>query len=179
MDIQKNIYQKMLPIAFLLITINTHAMTNHITKIEVLGKTPNQLYDFMFDLDKVKYISWHPKEHKDFRIVKETPELIGSVFFYHEQMDKLTVKYNWEVVELVKNHKIVMKAQYFIPVFLTLTLDETPNGTLVTHDLQIGNKQKKGIFDFFIRHFVFTHSKQATLTRHANEEFKNLESLIK
>ena len=154
-------------------------MTNHITKIEVLGKTPKQIYDFMFVLDKAKYISWHPKEHKDFRIVKETEGIIGSVFFYHEQMDNLTVKYNWEVMELVENHKIVMKAHFFIPVFLTLILDETPNGTRVIHDLQIGNARKSGVLDFFIRHFVFTKSKQATLTRHANEEFKNLESLIK
>ncbi len=149
-------------------------MTNHITKIEVLGKTPNQLYDFMFGLDKAQYIRWHPKEHKDFRIVKETEGIIGSVFFYHEQIDNITVKYNWEVIELVENHKIVMKAHYFIPIFLILILDKTLNGTLVTHDLQIG---KGKILDFFIRNFIFTKTKQMSLTRHAHEEFKNLEKL--
>lgn len=46
----KNIYQKVLFIVFLLTVSNIDAMTNHITKIEVLGKKPNQIYDFMLGL---------------------------------------------------------------------------------------------------------------------------------
>jgi hypothetical protein len=153
-------------------------MTNHFTEIEILGKEPKQIYDFMFSLDKAKYISWHPTEHIDYRIVKETKDILGSVFFFHEKMDNVTVKYNWELIELVENHKIVMKAQYFIPIYLILIFDKTPNGTLVTHDLQIGKELESGVFDFFIRNFIFTKSKQYALTRHANEEFKNLEQLL-
>ncbi len=179
MAFQKNIYQKMLPIVFLFAVLNLDAMTNHITKIEVLGKKLYQIYEFMFGLNKEKYISWHPTEHKDFRIVKETKDTLGSVFFFHEKMDKLTVKYNWEVFELATNHKIVMKAQYFIPLYLILTFDETPNGTLVTHELQIGFKKKiTGLTDWFLLKFIFTKGKQQSNHRHANEEFKNLENLI-
>ncbi|MFM2268668.1 MAG: hypothetical protein RL757_2109 [Bacteroidota bacterium] len=180
MAIQKNIYQKMLPIVFLLATLNVHSMTNYVTKIEVLGKKPQQIYDFMFSLDKAKYIAWHPTEHKDFKIIKQTKDTLGSVFFFSEKMDKLKVKYNWEVVQLVQNHKIVMKAQYFIPLYLSLTFDETPNGTLVTHELSIGFKKKiTGLTDWFISTFVFGKNKQQSNRRHANEEFKNLENLIK
>jgi hypothetical protein len=168
----------MLPLAFLLASMNANAMTNQVTKVAVLGKTPSQIYDFMFGLDKEKYIAWH-LEHKDFKIIKQTTDTVGSVFFFHEQMDKLKVKYRWEVLEIVKNYKIVMKAQYFIPIYLILTLDETPNGTLVTHDLQIGYKQKTtGLIDWCIRNFVFTKSKRHSQDRHAIEEFKNLERLL-
>ena len=73
----------------------------------------------------------------------------------------------------------IMKAIYKIPVYLILTFDETPNGTLVTHDLQIGNQQKSGgIKDWFIKKFIFTLSRKNALTKHAIEEFKNLEKLI-
>jgi hypothetical protein len=62
----------MLPIVLLLLaTLNVHTMTNHVTKIEVLGKKPKQIYGFMFSLDKAKYIAWHPTEHKDFKIIKK------------------------------------------------------------------------------------------------------------
>jgi hypothetical protein len=165
-----------LSIALLLGVFNGQAMTNHVTTIEILGKKPEQVYDFMFSLDKAKYIAWHPTEHKDFSVIKETKDTLGSVFFFDEKMDKLRVAYNWEVVELVKNHKIVMKAHYFIPLYLVLLFEETPNGTLVTHDLRIG---KSRFMDFFIRNVFFTKSKRTTLARHANEEFKNLEQLIK
>lgn len=153
-------------------------MTNHLTKIEILGKEPKQIYDFMFSLDKARYISWHPTVHIDYRIVKESKDVLGSVFFFHEKMDKVTVKYNWELIELIENQKIVMKAQYFIPIYLILIFEKTPKGTLVTHDLQIGKEFNSGVFDFFIRNFIFTKSKQDSLTRHANEEFKNLEQLL-
>jgi hypothetical protein len=168
----------MLSLVFLLASINANAMTNQVTKVAVLGKTPSQIYDFMFGLDKEKYIAWHPQEHKDFKIIKQTTDIVGSIFFFHEQMDKLKVKYRWEVLEITKNHKIVMKAQYFIPIYLILTLDETPNGTLVTHDLQIGNKPNSKLFDWFITSFVFTKSKQKSQDRHAIEEFKNLEKIL-
>ena len=153
-------------------------MTNHITKIEILGKKPNQIFDFMLSLNKEKYLNWHP-EHKDFAVINQTENKLGTVFYFHEKMDKLTVKYKWEVVEFTQNHKVVMKAKYFIPIYLTLTFDETENGTLVTHDIQLGYKKKTiGIIDWVIKSFVFTKSKVFSNERHAIEEFKNLEKII-
>ncbi len=170
---------QLLALSILLFTaINTNAMTNQVTKIEVLGKTPSQIYDFMLNIDKEKYLAWHP-EHRDFKIIKQTKDTVGSLFFFHEQIDNLKVKYRWEVTKIDKNHKIVMKAQYFIPIYLVLTLDKTPKGTLVTHDLQIGYRQKiTGLIDWFIRNLIFTKNKRHSQDRHAIEEFKNLEKIL-
>jgi hypothetical protein len=176
MAFQKNIYQKLLFIAFFMTTLTGFAQTSHITTIEVLGKKPNQLYEFMFSLDKAKYVDWHKTVHKDFRIVKKTVDTIGSIFFFHEQMPKLTIKYEWQVVELVKNQKIVMKAQSFIPIYLVLNFREIANGTFVTHELRIGGKCS--ISNFLIRNFIFTKSKKQSVSEHAIEEFKNFESLL-
>jgi hypothetical protein len=155
-------------------------MINHTTKIEVLGKTPTQLYDFMFSLDKKTYIAWHPLEHKDFMVLKETKNIVGSLFRFHEQIDNMTVKYTWEVAKITPNQKIVMKAKYFIPLFLILQFEETPNGTMVIHTLHIGFKnQFSGFIDWFITRFIFTKNRQNASDRHAYEEFKNLEILIK
>ena len=169
---------KSFSIALFLLSFNTYAMTNYITKIEILGKKPNQIFDFMLSLNKEKYLNWHP-EHKDFAVINQTENKIGTVFYFYEKMDKLTVKYKWEVVEFTQNHKVVMKAKYFIPIYLTLTFDETENGTLVTHDIQLGYKKKTiGIIDWVIKSFVFTKSKELSNERHAIEEFKNLEKII-
>ncbi len=178
MAFQKNIQKKLLPLAFLLVANNLSAMTNFVTEIEIMGKKPFQIYAFMFGLDKPTYQAWHP-EHKDYKVIKQTKDTLGSVFFFSEKMDNLTVKYKWEVVQLAQNQKIVMKAKYPIPIFLTLTFTQTQNGTLVTHDLQIGGRRKSPLFDFFIRKFIFSKRKAFALERHTIEEFKNLESLIK
>ena len=152
---------------------------NHITKIEIVGKQPSHIYDFMFSWDKPKYIAWHPEDHTAFIIIKQTEAIRGSVFYFDERIGDFRVNHQWEVVGVIKNHKIIMKAIYKIPIYLILTFDKTPNGTLVTHDLQIGNQRKSGgIKDWFIKKFIFTLSRQNALTKHAYEEFKNLEKLI-
>lgn len=152
---------------------------NHVTKIEVIGKQPNQIYDFMLSLDKPKYVAWHPEDHAGFIIIKETEAVRGTMFYFDERIGNLRVNHQWEVVGFTKNHKIIMKAVYKVPVYLFLTFDKTLNGTLVTHDLQIGNQYKSDrIKDWFIKKFIFTHSRQEALTKHATEEFKNLEKLI-
>ena len=161
----------------ILFSTNIYGKKNFITKVEVLGKSPSQIYGFMFGLNKQKYLAWH-EEHKDFKIVGQTKDTLGSVFFFHERMDKLTVKYKWKVTSIVPNHKIVMKAEYFIPIYLTLIFDKTLNGTLVTHDLQVGTNPNSKILDWFVGTFILTKSKQKSQDRHAIEEFKNLEKLI-
>lgn len=167
-----------LSIILLLLTTHVFAM-NHITKIEIVGKQPSQIFDFMFSLDKSKYLAWHPEDHAGFMVIKQTEAIRGSVFYFDERIGNFRVNHQWEVVGVMKNHKIIMKAIYKIPIYLILTFDKTPTGTLVTHDLQIGNELKSGgIMDWFIKKFIFTISRQNALTKHAIEEFKNLEKLI-
>ena len=165
-------------IVLLILATQVFAM-NHITKIEIVGKQPSQIYDFMFSLDKPKYMAWHPEDHAGFTIIEQTEARRGSVFYFDERIGDFRVNHRWEVVGVIKNHKIILKAIYKIPIYLILTFDETPNGTMVTHDLQIGNQHKSdGIKDWFIKKFIFTLSRQNALTKHAIEEFKNLEKLI-
>lgn len=49
----------------------------------------------------------------------------------------------------------------------------------MVHDLQIGKSSQSKLFNWFITHFVFNKRKQKAQDRHAKEEFKNLESLMK
>lgn len=113
-----------------------------------------------------------------FKVAKQTLDTVGAIFFFNEKMDNIKVKYIWEVKEIIANRQIVMKAKYFIPIYLRLTFDTTPNSTLVTHTLQVGNNPKSKIFDWFITTFIFTKSKQNSQDRHAVQEFKNREQLI-
>lgn len=165
-------------IVLLMLAPQVFAM-NHITKIEIVGKQPSQIYDFMFSLDKSKYMAWHPEDHAGFMVIRETEAIRGSVFYFDERIGNFRVNQQWEVVGVIKNHKIIMKAIYKVPIYLILTFDKIPNGTLVTHDLQIGNQRESGgIKDWFIKKFIFTLSRQNALTKHAIEEFKNLEKLL-
>ena len=91
------------------------------------------------------------------------------------------VKYakDW-ITRLVKEENATTKdSTHMIPIYLILDFEETQNGTLVKHDLQLGYKKTwTGFVDWFIRSFIFTKSKQKSQDRHAIEEFKNLEKQI-
>ena len=148
------------------------------TDITVIGKTPTQIFAFFFDLDKGKYIQWHKNDHIDYKIIKQTPDTVGSVFYYDENIGgKIRIKYNWELVEMETDKRLLMKAKFIIPIYLLLTCEKVANGSLVTHQLQIGYK-KNGFINSIIKKVKFTDDIANAIHQHAIEEFKNLEHLI-
>ena len=148
------------------------------TEILVIGKSPNDIFNYMLNLDKDKYIKWHEKDHIDYKLIKQTTDTLGSIFYFDENIGgKLRTKYNWELFEMTTDNKLLMKAQYFIPIYLLLTFDKKTNGTLVTHQLQIGYKRNI-VMNWVIKTVKFGSKNQILVHEHAIEEFKNLEHLI-
>lgn len=159
-------------------------MIQIVTKIIVKGKSPQQIFDWMRNLNQEKYLQWHPIAHKTYRQSKETEDLIGSVIYFNEEIDSFRVDYEWEFVEVKKSLpisvEIKMKAKYFYPIYLNLSAKKVDIDTDVTHKLQIGFYAMglEKIFDWFVRKFIFTKRQIEALERHATEEFKNLENII-
>lgn len=148
-----------------------------VTKILVLNKTPKEIFSYMLNLNNNKYLKWH-KDHLEYSLVKQTANGLGSVFYFDEKMGgKLRVKYKWELIEMETNKKLFTKAQSFIPIYLLLTFNKQAEGTLVTHELQIGYKKNK-LINWVIKKIGFGSKNQKIVHEHAIEEFKNLEHLI-
>lgn len=151
---------------------NCQIETNSV--IIVHSKSPKQIYDFMFSLTQEKYLQWHP-EHKEFKIVKVTPDTIGSIFYFDEVIDGFKVDFNWKVIAIESDKKILMKtSKYGVTIIFELLLKEEGGNTQVTHNLKIGNRLTKGI----VKKFFFTEKVIKDIDRHAKEEFTNLEWLI-
>ena len=159
-------------------------MIQIITKIIVKEKSPQQVFDWLHKLDQEKYLQWHPTAHKNFKLIKEAENLIGSVIYFDEIFEGIRVKGKWEFVEVKRNLPISfeakMKAKIFYPVYLHLSGQKINSDTEITHTLMIGFSFKglEKVFDWFIRKFIFTERKIKALERHAAEEFKNLENII-
>lgn len=145
-----------------------------ITEITVHNKSPKQIYDFMFSLTQEKYLLWHP-EHKEFKLLKSTSDTIGSVFYFNEVIDGFKVDYNWKVIAVEKNKKILMKARkYSVRILFEITFKEDGNDTKVKHYLKIGNT----FTSWIVKKYFFTDEVIKNLDRHVKEEFANLEWLI-
>ena len=77
------------------------------------------------------------------------------------------IDFKWEVIEIEKDKRILMKAKYFIPITLELTLKEENKNTVVKHHLKIGyNGKRAGISERIIRKYYFTDKVIKDLDRH-------------
>lgn len=144
--------------------------------VTVNGKSPQELYEFMLNLDREKYLDWH-KDHKDFKIVKHDPQIIGSIFYFEEFIGKKKINYNWKIISLKQNEKMILKAEHFYDVTLELTFTKSNENTIVTHALRFGLGNH--FLDFFVRKMFLTDTFRKNMQQHAEEEFKTLEHLIK
>jgi len=59
-------------------------MIKIITKIIIKGKSPQQIFDFIWNLNQERYIQMEPTAHKDVKLIKETENRVGSIFYFDE-----------------------------------------------------------------------------------------------
>ena len=148
------------------------------TKIEIKGKTPKQIYYWIFDLDDKKYKKWHPT-HREWKTIKRTPNEIGSIVYLDEQFYHFRLKLTGELVEVKPNSILLYKLKSPISGYLSLSFELTKIGTMVIHEVRVGyDGMFSRIVDWFLRKLYFTKSFEKALEEHTNEEFKNLEMLI-
>lgn len=155
-------------------------MITFTTTIEVSGKAPDQIYDWILNLDNDKYKRWHTA-HKEWKTIKRTSNEIGSIVYLDEQFNHFRLKLTGELVELTPNRFLFYKGKgnLFIPGYLSLTFEPTNAGTKVIHKIGAGYKGLFGkVIDWLLRKFYLTKAFEEALEKHAKEEFKNLEKLL-
>lgn len=153
-------------------------MIEIITKIIVKGKSPQQIFDWINNLNQERYIQWHPAAH----ISCERPAKlkVGDTIWFKEILNGFKISYKWKIIELKADHSLLMKARFFCPIYLQLLFLPHNGDTEVIHNLKIGFSFKGlgRIFDWFVRKFILTKRKTEAIKQHATEEFKNLEKII-
>ncbi len=95
------------------------------TKIIIKEKSPQQKFDLLSSLNQERYIQWHPTDHKNFKIIKQTKNLIGTIIYFDEVVEGIRVKGKWELIEVKRDFPILfevkMKAKTFYPIYLHLS----------------------------------------------------------
>lgn len=154
-------------------------MIRIITRIIVNGKSPLQVSRWLRTLNRKQYLQWH-QAHKDYKRIKMTRAFVGSIIYFDEIIEGFRIKFKWKVVKLKDSELLILKACFFYPIFLHLSLKMINGNTVVSHELRIGFEFHgfEKFFDVPIKLFVFTDKIATALDKHAKEEFRNLEQLI-
>lgn len=143
-------------------------------------KSISKIYDWLLNLDNERYLKWH-SAHKSFTRIKETENFVGSIFHFDEVINGFRINFKWEIVEIKPDEFIKLKAKIFFPIYILLSMKNVNGDTVIIHQLNVGFSFMglEKIFDWLVSHFILTQKKVKALDRHATEEFKNLENLIK
>lgn len=155
-------------------------MIRMVTTIDIQGKMPEAIYNWVVTLNNERYRRWHPA-HIAWRTIRRTPEEVGSIVFLDERFEGFRVRYVGEVVAAIPDRLLRYKLKRGVPLpaHLALRFEPTKVGTIVTHELTVGYDTPVGkVLDRLVRKTVLTPAFEKALERHAREEFKNLERLV-
>ncbi len=143
------------------------------TEVTVYNKSPKQIYNFLTTLTPEKYLLWHT-EHKEFKAIKTTPDILGSIFYFNDLINGEQVENSWTVVLVEQDKKLTMKSSKFsVSMIIQIELTAIGNNTLVKHQLKVGKSMTGWLVKLF-----FTDKMIKDLQRHVKEEFTNLEWII-
>jgi len=147
------------------------------TTIEIKGKSPQQIYDWMLDLDDGKYKRWH-REHLEWKTLKRTPDVVGTEVFFDEWIGRLRFRFRGKIAEAIPDRLLKYELKYPIPAYFSIELEPQQSGTRVIHTVGFGYRGLAGrLLDVAFRITpVFWYFKRE-MDRHAREEFTNLKDV--
>jgi len=146
---------------------------------EIKRKTPEELYNLFLNLTPMQHRQMHPGHHKEWKLIKQTPSGVGSVFYGHEEFEKYTLKGTTVVVEARPYELIMYKSkQKLIPVYMYFSFELTNVGARLISSVKIGYTGRLGkLLDWFVKKFYVTDQFLKAHKKHVDEEFKYLETM--
>lgn len=155
------------------------------SRILVKGVSPDQIYEFFLNLDDERYRQWHPGHHLEFRTVHQPEgETVGTVTYFKERFeDGRVLATKIKTLEVVPGRRVVQRSvsPWWQPFDLIVGLEAIPEGTLVTHQIVVGSDLPflGRLFNLVLRRLYLREGNIQAIHNHANEEFTNLERLLK
>jgi uncharacterized protein YndB with AHSA1/START domain len=155
-----------------------------VSSIQVKGISPDQIYQFLIDLDDERYRQWHPGHHLQWRVVHQPKdETVGSVYYFKERFeDGQVLGGQLKVIEATPGERLVQRSisPWWKPFDIITGLQSIPEGTLVTHQIVAGSDLPLlgRLFNLIMRRLFLKERNIEAVHHHANEEFTNLERLL-
>lgn len=111
--------------------------------VDVGGVTPHQVYDFLVNLNDERYRQWHPKHHKEFRVLYHPEDtIVGAVYYFREKLeDGHIIDSKVKVIEAIPDKYLAEKSlsPWWAPYTLHTNLEQASNGTKVIQKLILGS----------------------------------------
>jgi hypothetical protein len=149
------------------------------SQVNVEGITSKKIIDFMLNCTDSDYQEWWPGTHLAWHTIRQVPGVIGNIVYFDEFVGKKRLKFRAVVTKLDPGRTITWQILKGItlPVWVTLELEERPEGLSIQHTLSLGYEGVGQILDPFLRVY-FSDAFIADMDDHAQTEFQLLAKLL-
>jgi hypothetical protein len=154
-------------------------MIESMTKVQLRSVSAVEISNFMIYCTDLMYQDWWPNVHMAYHTLERYPDHIGNFVYFDEYVGKRRLKSYARLKEYIAGEKLVwqIKSVIFLPIWITLEFQDTPNGISVSHKLSAGYCGIGKVFDPILKLF-FNPSFLCDLDLHVETEFKFLAEKI-
>jgi hypothetical protein len=94
------------------IELLSNSRTQFTTHTTLKGVSPHQVYDFLVNMDRERYRSFHPADHKDYRVLHQPEDgVVGTVVYLKEEYENgYTSSAKAVFIEANPDKKIVLQS---------------------------------------------------------------------
>lgn len=149
------------------------------TRINVKGISGNDICGFMLHCTDEDYQQWWSGTHLAFHTIKRYPDHLGNVVLFDEFVGKQRLRFEGVVTDMIPAKKLVWQLRKVVrlPAWLSLDLEDNPDGVEITHTLSIGFNGAGKILDPLLRMFM-PKEFDRELEEHAQTEFRKLAEFL-
>jgi hypothetical protein len=150
------------------------------TRVRVDGLSAKPITDFFLNPTDDAYRRWWPGTHLAFHVCVPLPGYVGSVIWMDEYVGSRRLRMKGIVEEAVPGRRIVWRMRKImdLPLFITLELEENPDGVTVIHTLSVAARGAAVLLGPFVRVFLSARFR-AAMDAHARAEFPLLKNIIR
>ena len=113
------------------------------THTKLRGVSPHQVYDFLVNQNNERYRLFHPKDHKEYKVLHRPKKgIVGTIVYLKEEYENgYITSAKAKFIEANPDKKIVLKSvsPWWQPSTLVFVLESIDNGTLITHHMLVGS----------------------------------------
>ncbi len=149
------------------------------TAIKVKGLKGKEITEFILNCNDKDYQKWWEGIHLELHQIKAFPDHIGDLVYMDEFIGNYRVKMKGHVVNAIPGKLIIWQVKKLvkIPIILSLKLEDSADGVMITHSIEAGFKGTGRIFDFIFRYYL-PHGFEDAMDEHVKIEFPKLRDLL-
>jgi hypothetical protein len=148
------------------------------------GIIPLQVYEFLTNLNPVRFEQFHPQDHKKYKVLYRPQKgIVGTIIYLKEAYENGYISSaKVKFIEADPGKKLVLKSisPWWLPITLIFDFESIDNGTQIIHQIIAGSDLPvlRNVYNKIVAMYFLSKGNIEAIYKHIKSEYKNLEGLL-